>query len=195
MLAAGSSLIGLLIFVAIAVISSMLKKRQEEPFEELPPELKPRRGSPPPQPPRAHSWQEELRRLLEERSAPPPLVREGQPTARPHLPPPPMLETEGDAGHIEVTLPAPQPFREPQFQSLPGLAPAQGRYAEATQLQERVTRHMTDLTSHRVGSTSVQRQSVTPEVRDVVGALRNPGTLRTAMMAAVILGPPRALEG
>ena len=194
MLAAGSSLIGLLVFLAIAVISAILKKRQEEPFEELPPELKPRRGSPSPQEPKARNWQEELRHLLEERSAPPPLVREGLPAARPHLPPP-LLETEGDAGHIEVTLPAPQPYLEPQFHSLPGLAPAQGRYAEATQLQERVTRHMTDLTHHRVGTTSVQRESVTPEVRDVVGALRNPRTLRTAMMAAVILGPPRALEG
>lgn len=191
MLAAGSSLIGLLVFLAIAVISSMLKKRQEEPFE-LPPELKPRRGSPPPQEPRARSWEDELRRLLEESPAPPPLVRE-VPPARSYLPPP-IPEAVGDAGHIEVDLPDPQPKIEPHFQNLSGLAPAQGRYAEAVQIQERVSRHMTDLTHHRVGNTSVQHQSVTPEVRDVVGALRNPRTLRTAMMAAVILGPPRALE-
>lgn len=189
MLAAGSSLIGLLIFIAIAVISSMLKKRQEDPGE-LPPELKPRRGPPPTGEPRARSWEEELRHLLEERSAPPPLMREASP-ARSYLPPPmPEVETPGDSGHIEVNLPVPQPYRE-----APGLVPAQGRYAEATQLQERVTRHMTDLTQHRVGTTSVQHLLVTPEVRDVVGALRNPRTLRTAMMAAVILGPPRALEG
>jgi hypothetical protein len=193
MLAAGSSFIGLLIFVAIAIISAMLKKRQEEPFE-LPPELKPRRGSPTPQEPRPRSWEEELRHLLEDRSAPPPLAREAVPTGQYHQPPP-LLETAGDAGHIEVTLPDPQPNIEPRFQSLAGLTQAQGRFAEVGHIHERVAQHMTDLTHHRVGSTSVQRHDVTPEVRDVIGALRNPRSLRTAMMTAVILGPPRALEG
>src|SRR5436189_6104307 len=69
-----TGLIGLLIFVAIAIISALTKKK-EEPFE-LPPELKPRGDRPKPP---TRSWEEELRRVLEQSAgpAPPPIVQHG----------------------------------------------------------------------------------------------------------------------
>ena len=73
MLADISGLIGLIVFVVIAIVSAVLK-RKEEPFE-IPPELRPRRDSPPQQRPAApRTWEQELRELLEQRPAPPPVV-------------------------------------------------------------------------------------------------------------------------
>src|SRR5436190_21640363 len=115
MFAGVTSLIGLIIFVAIAVISSLFKKKQDEPFE-LPPELKPRGDKPKPP---VRSWEEELRRVLEQSPAPRPIVQHMPalppttkiPRPAPRVPPPPRpaVEHGWDEGRIEVTLPAPQP--------------------------------------------------------------------------------------
>jgi hypothetical protein len=189
------SVIGIVIAVIVAAISMLFKKKEEEPFE-LPPELKPRRDKPP-QPPRAGNWEDELRRVLEQRPAPPPIVREVPPPIyRPAAPPPP-LPNEMEEG-IEINLPVPQPQIEPTFQPLAGLSESTQRYAAASSLQQRVQQHLHDVTTHRVGSTmtsTATQPGVAPQFRELVDAFRTPGGARSAIIASVIFGPPRGLEG
>ncbi|HTD68502.1 MAG TPA: hypothetical protein VK846_18425 [Candidatus Limnocylindria bacterium] len=194
MLNAEISIIGIIIVVVVWVLSWLFKKKEESQFE-LPPELKSQREKASP-PPAARSWEEELRRILEDRPAPappPPLVREVSPPPRVYTPPPPPLEV--DEPHIQVTFPTLQPRIERTFQPLQGLTEAAHRYGQALSLEERVSRHMGNVTTHRVGTTSVLRRELSPGVRDVLQGLRTPSGVRSAVIAQVILGPPRALEG
>jgi hypothetical protein len=194
MLADISGLIGLIIFVTIAIISSLVKRKQEDEFE-LPPELKPRRDQPPRPPrPAAREWEKQLRQLLEERPAPPPILHE-VPTPpspmRPVFRAPPTKEIEP---HIEVSMPAPHARVEPTFQRLPGLTQSEARYTEAVTLQERVTQHLAEVTRRPVGSTSVIHSAASPQVREILSTIHSGEGIRRAMLASFILGPPRALE-
>jgi hypothetical protein len=200
-LAAGiASLIWLVVFVVIAVVSSFFKKKSEsEETWELPPELKPRRDELPPlQRPAASRWEEELRRTLQQHpapAAPPPIVqplppREVRPVYR-HVHEDPTAE---EAPHIQVALPVPPPFTEHVFQPLPGLMESTQRYAQAATLEERVQKHMQSVSGQRVGTTSVQHTELAPEVRGLVDSFRNPKGARSAILASIILGPPRAFD-
>ncbi|HWN97379.1 MAG TPA: hypothetical protein VNT99_20270 [Methylomirabilota bacterium] len=208
MLADISGLIGLVIFIAIAIIASLLKRKEDGDFE-LPPELKPRRDKPPRQPSaQPRNWEQQLRELLEERSAPPPIVEEVQPPeiawegptppvfipsahTRPTERPSHHVHTES---HIDVASRTPHPQIQPSFQHLPGLTDPGAGYADASHLQERVAHHLAEATRHRVGITSVLRHETSHEIRDAIGLVRDHKTIRAAMIASVILGPPRALE-
>lgn len=214
MFAGISGLIGLVIFIAIAIISSLLKKKEESDFE-LPPELKPRRDKPSREPSAApRNWEEQLRQLLEQRPAPPPIVEEVQPpemaweaqsppvfipptrpraVERPAQPTLPLPHTHREA-HIDVPLRTPNPQIEPSFQNLPGLTESGARYADAAHLKERVAFHMAEVTRHRVGSTSATRHEISPEARDAISLVKDRKAIRAAILASIILGPPRALE-
>ena len=96
--------------------------------------------------------------------------------------------------HIEVSLPPPHPNVEPVFQQLPGLTESTQRYAEAMTLEQRVIKHMGDVTSHPVGTTSVLRRELAPEIGNAVNAIRTHNGARSAIFASIILGPPRAFE-
>jgi hypothetical protein len=195
---AGFSIIGLIIVAIIWILSAIFKKKEEGGDQfELPPELKPRRGQAPPQPV-ARSWEEELRRVLEQPAAPPPppMIREAvsapQPIHRTHVPmPAPVAVIEP---HIQVTLVSPHQHVQPAFQHLPGLTDSSERYAQAMSLEERVTRHMGDVTSHRVGTTAAVHREFAPELYDAVSAIRTRRGARSAILASIIIGPPRALE-
>jgi hypothetical protein len=200
-LAAGiSSLIWLVVFVVIAIVSSFFKKKAESEDEwELPPELKPRRDELPPlQRPAASRWEEELRRTLQQHpapAAPPPIIqqlppREVRPVYR-HVHEDPTAE---EKPHIQVALPAPQPFTEHVFQPLPTLTESTQRYAQAATLEKRVQKHMQSVSGQRVGTTSVQHMELAPEVRALVDSFRNPKGARSAILASIILGPPRAFD-
>src|SRR5215213_1021288 len=198
MFAGLDGLIGFVVFVVIAIITAFLKRKEEEPFE-IPPELKQRRDQPPrpsQPPPAKRNWEEELRKLLGETPAQPPVVRQPppplppvRPVVRSYKPAP-----EPQDPHIQVALPAPNPRIKPAFQTLPGLTESDSRYAGASHLQERVAHQLADVTRHRVGTTSVERRAASVETREVVAMLREPAGMRHAVLASVILGPPRALE-
>jgi hypothetical protein len=191
---AGFSVLGIIIVVVVWALSALFK-RKEDDQTELPPELKGPRSRKPAQPPVARSWEEELRRVLgQPAAAPPPLVREVPPPVQQvHRPrvsaPPPPIEP-----HIQVTLPPPRPRIEPMFQQLAGLTEATQRYEQAMTLEQRVTKHMGDVTSHRVGTTTVVRREIAPEVFQAISAVRTGQGARAAVLASIILGPPRALE-
>ena len=191
MFAASSiNLIGLIIVAAIWLLSAIFK-RKEVDETELPPELKPRRGQTP-APPAASNWEEELRRVLGEPAGePPPIIHESRPLPRRAPAPPPVPAYEP---HIQVSLPDPQPRIEPHFQPLPGLTESTARYAEAMTLEQRVTRHMSDITRSPVGTTAAVRREIAPEVFEAVSAIRTQRGARSAVLASIILGPPRGIE-
>jgi hypothetical protein len=186
------NLIGLLIFAVIAILSAVLKKKEKDEEEtfELPPELKPRRDQN--EPPK-RSWEEELRKLLEDRLPPTPVVRPTPPIHRPFAPP--VIEPTWAEPQSETHLPAEPPPMEPAFAGPAGFCPPDARFSDAAHLQERVALHMADVTQHRVGSTSVQRVKVSPEILEVSEMVRSRRGARAAIIASIILGPPRALEG
>lgn len=185
------NVIGIIIAIVVTIVASLVKKKQPADEWELPPELKPRRDHPPqsPQPPKVSRWEEELRRVLQEHPAQPPVVR----PVPPPMPPVPEFQPEYEP-HLQVELPTPQPQIEHAFQPLAGLTEATQRYASATALEQRVQQHMQTVTTHRVAATSVKHTDVAPEIRALVQSLRHPQTARTAILASIILGPPRALE-
>jgi hypothetical protein len=196
MLADIGNLVGLLIFAIIAILSAVLKKKQkaEEEDFELPPELRPPRDREPA--PRARNWEEELRNLLEERPTPPPVVRH-IPHARPAVPPPIMQPAESDWMETETSSEGPQHIPAPRFETVPFVPleeqAAARRFAEATALHDRVA-HQYLPGIHHAGTTSVERAKQSEEIVAVKDLLRTGRGARAAVIASIILGPPRALE-
>jgi hypothetical protein len=192
MLADIGNLIGLLVFAVIAIVSAMLKKKEkqdEQPFE-LPPELQPRRERS--QAPPSRSWEEELRALLEDRQPPPPIVQQVPPPAPP-LARPPVVQPHWSGHRAEVVLPPPQP-REPVIHRPARLPQAEPRISAAAHLQDQLTEHFGETMRRRKGTTFVQRTAASAELLEVKQMLRSPRGVRAAIIASVILGPPRALE-
>jgi hypothetical protein len=182
------NVIGIIIAIVVTIVASLVKKKQPADEWELPPELKPRRDAAP-QPPKVSRWEEELRRVLQEQSPQPPIVRQVPP------PIPPVQEYQPEyEPHMQVELPTPQPQIEHAFQPLAGLTEATQRYTAATALEQRVQQHMQTVTTHRVLATSVQHKMLAPELREVMNSLHQPKGVRAAILASVILGPPRAFE-
>lgn len=209
-------LIIVLIFAASSAFFSWLKKRGEAGRSQpAPPPIPGQREVPPPiLPPQAQNWEEELRKLLQGvEPAPPPLppppVIVQQPRRVP--PPPPMISPPP----AEEESPAP-----PMFQPMPvlnqsaeaferarrldetaaqevdkgsTLAAAAQAFLVGSQLDDRMAEHMRQVTLRPVGSTGVTSGERTAEATAALQLIRNPRSVRTAMIASVILGPPRAL--
>jgi hypothetical protein len=190
------SIIGIIIAVVVAIVAAFLKRKQPEEEWDLPPELKPRRDQPPPQP-AARSWEEELRRVLQDRPAPPPIVQPvPPPIPRPVMPRPaiPQAMEYDPEPHLQVELRVPPPQIEHTFQPFAGLTEATQRYAQAASIEQRVQQRMKHVTTHRAGTTSVQHTAMAPELLALVASLHNHKGARAAILASVILGPPRAFE-
>jgi hypothetical protein len=197
MFAGIDSLIGLLIFVLISVLASWLQKKQRTE-EQAPPTL-PRRpraqGAPAPgreEPARQKvDWEEELKRLLEGEPAepppppPPPIVVVSQP--RQPAPPPLLRQAE-----TVPTSPEHSPV-EVTFTPLPGLTESAQAYAEASTLEEKVQQHLRQVTQKPVAMTHVQHREPSRAAQDALTLLRDRRSVRSAVMASVVLGPPRAL--
>lgn len=206
------TLITLLIFFLISGISAWLSKKQQAGQEEPQPPPQPRRPRParpvrpgptPAQPqappPRQTSWEEELRRLLqgesEEEPAAPPVItapppRQPPPVTRPTAAPPPLpkrqpapvLKSDDD---MEKGLPV----------KLTGLKEAAASYLHASQLDKKVEAHMRGI-EHRVVThkTAPMVKVVAPELIQARALLRDQRSLRSAIIASVILGPPKAMQ-
>jgi hypothetical protein len=181
-----NNVIGIIVAIIVTIIASLVKKKQPDEEWELPPELKPRRDQPPqsPQPPKVSRWEEELRRVLQEQPAPPPIVR-------PALPPPLVQMQEyqpsPDEGFSE----------EPVVPRRHVLTEAAESHAHAATLLQRTQEQLHQLHSstHRAAApASVHHVEPAPEIRALVNSLRHPHTARTAILASIILGPPRAFE-
>lgn len=193
--------------VVISMIHSWLQKRKGEPEDDPSPwpTARPRRAAPPPinqpsspqAPPKAESWEDELRRLLqgdEPAQPPPPVVVQIPPPAPPPLParesrrsrPAPVVVPQVEtSGEMEVGLPVQMPTLEQSAQA----------YLRASNLEARVAEHMRNVdarvTSHVVAE--VKREK-SPAIREALALVRNRQSQRAAVIAGIVLGPPKALE-
>ena len=194
----------LLFFAAAAVVSAWLKRKQGQGDETWRHEQAPRTpgsgpaspaGAPPaPRPPRPVSWQEELRRLLEEGQPATPPVLEPQPPpvqprapipGPPRLPPAPPVLAPAELSEEDVGLPV----------HLPSLQEAAQSFLQASHLdqtvQDRMERVDKQVSQHRLLS-SVRAMPL--EMVQARALLRDPVSLRAALIASIILGPPKAFE-
>jgi hypothetical protein len=193
---------GVLIFIVISIIASWMQKKQQQGRNEgeqpAPPPLPRRKRAPGPTPtqpaePQPLSWEEELKRLLDGSlaepppppAAPPPIIAE---TRRP-VPPPPPPPREFTESTYEVTR---SPV-EVSFKPLPPLTESVHAYADASSLEQKVGQHMRDVTHHPIKLTHAQQRPVSQSRGQARALLGNRESLRTAILASVVLGPPRAL--
>jgi hypothetical protein len=196
-----------LIFLVVVAIISMLhswwKKKRGEPETEAEsepwPSQKPSRpptappaGRPAPLPSKAASWEEELRRLLQ-----------GEEPARP-TPPPVVVQVPPPLPRV-VSRPAPRPVVieqvDPDMEKglpvqMPSLEQSAQAFLRASQLESKVATNMQrvdqQVTTHpKLG---LKRQ-VAPEIRQAIGLVRNRQSQRAAIIAGIVLGPPKAMEG
>lgn len=146
--------------------------------------------SPPPLPPVQPRW-DPTRDVLREtraKTVPPPLPRHPRGPVRPPTHADPAIN---QSAHIE-SAPAPS-------QELATLAPADDAYALAAGPETRVAAHLREVDEAIANASPdhVRERSGgrSAEMEQVLALLRQPKTARQAVMATVILGPPRALEG
>lgn len=187
------NVIGIIIAIVVTIIASLVKKKQPDDEWELPPELKPKRDQPPQStPPKVSRWEEELRRVLQEQPAPPPIVR-------PVTPPPPIYQQPPPLAQREEYQSSPDEgvSEEPAVPRLHTFAEASENYTHAASLLQRTQAQLHQLhgPTHRAAPpASVRHVEPAPEIRDLLKMLRQPQGARAAILASVVLGPPRAFS-
>ena len=228
-----STLITLVVYVAISALSSWLKNRNaEKSADELPPPpLIPRRGqpnrpSPPAREQKPVSWEEELRRLLEGESpaAPPPqpIIIERRapepPPLRPVTQTPPRLaagrravaeeEQSAEGGGLAVDMPTLSQAASTQAYAAQvderagkrlrqggAFAAANASHVRASQLHELTAARMRRVSEQTPAMMAVTtRVSRTTEGVRVSAMLRHPESVRTAIVASIVLSQPKATE-
>lgn len=208
------SLIAFVVILLLSGLSNWLRQRKgvppaapEEEEAETPPPLRPLRRareteepapeSAPPQTP--FDLERELRRLFGEEPAPPP------------PPPPPPLIEAAPAESAPPRLPTPTPASTTSLDALPApsreiatLAEAEAAYQRASALDElarakvEAARARAEaaklLAAQRRAEAAARLRGRPPEVEAVLTALQSPRTARQAILATIILGPPKALD-
>lgn len=207
------TIIGLLI---LSAISSWLQRRSQQAGEEPWPEG----GRPPAQPPaerrapkpgeegqrprpsRLEDWEAELRRLLEgggeeehRKPAPPVITKPAAPT-----PPAPQRP----ARPLPIPVPTEKPLTVPPVieSGEGGPSESSGRfhgalsgYRDAQNLQGAIeNRMLAAAASRRQRSLPGQTTRLARKMPPVGAMLRSPSDVRLAMVASIVLGPPKAME-
>ena len=197
-------------FVIAVAIFNWIKRRSEGPPEtgserNLPPpprSTRPSAGTAPPPvapmpPARKRDWEEELRRLLEGETttaAPP----ERAPQETHSVPPPPPLPAPPPV--YSRPLPSPmQPVAVEPARGLPvelaGLTASAQSYQRASQLDEKVAEHLRAIANQVEQHKVVAKGGIASvEVAETLALVRDPRSLRSVIMASVILGPPKSLQ-
>jgi transcription termination factor NusB len=89
-------------------------------------------------------------------------------------------------------------FAEAPSARLATMAESTAALQRASHLHDGVTRHLEQIDAqterHLVKAPASRRRSVSPEVAQAVSLTRSPRSARQAVVAALILGPPKALE-
>jgi len=198
-LAIPNQLIFLLVVVVLSMLHSWWKKRKGEPETEAESESWPSRpptappaGQPAQPPSKAASWEEELRRLLQ-----------GEEPARP-TPPQVVVQVPPPLPRV-ASRPAPRPIviekSDPDMEKglpvkMPSLEQSAQAFLSASQLESKVAAHMQrvdqQVTTHK--KLGLKKQ-VAPEIRQAIGLVRNRQSQRAAVIAGIVLGPPKAMEG
>lgn len=203
------SLLIFLVFIALSAISTWLQKRRQAE-EDDPDALEMPRRSPPsfgrprppaqsqrgPEPPRQilTDWQEELRRLLEgDRYEPP---RAGPPPSAELAPPSPLRPAS-------VAAPVPPPLRKSVAEAVATAARPVGEdaataYHRAQELHAQAAAKLLEVRrqteQHQRSGRLPSRGSTGYDIRAARALLASPQSARQAIVASMILAPPKALE-
>ena len=153
------------------------------------------------------NWEEELRRLLSGEEPPPKPPPEAerpfQPVTieQPHSAPPPLI------ARPPLEKYAPPPRAAPRMAAaeravavqLPALTESTTSYRRASHLHEETgerLKRVEEMTErHLIKVPTANRQPVSIEAACAISTIRNPGTARQAVIASLVFGPPKALEG
>jgi hypothetical protein len=67
-------------------------------------------------------------------------------------------------------------------------------YDRASQLDKKMSEHIQLVPGQHVQTTSVTHRTASPEVTQVISLFKSGRTARQAVIASIILGPPKALD-
>jgi hypothetical protein len=205
------ALLTILFLAGAAIVHSWLKKKQEKEADTWLDDTRspdderhsPSRRAPAQPRPQPTNWEEELRRFLEGERSPP--------AAPPQSPaPPPLIRPEPVVTRIPAPSPPPlvfQPASRPAaFEQsdegeglpihMPELSEAARAFERASQIEAKVGEQLRQATrtliTHRpaLQGTSARRVAAS----DALVLFKHPQSLKAAIVASVVLGPPRALE-
>ncbi len=148
-----------------------------------------------PRPARKTDWEEELRRLLGgDQSSPPPTPplivyeqpRPTPPSAEPaRMTRPPLTRAVTMRTEPQVATPVP----------VPGFAESIQAYQRASQLDVKMAEHLSQIAEQvRTHSAGQKVQAAAADIVQGVSFVRDPQSIRSALVASMILGPPRGLE-
>ncbi|HKI72147.1 MAG TPA: hypothetical protein VKA81_07215 [Verrucomicrobiae bacterium] len=154
-------------------------------------------------------WEEQLRRLLDGEMP----VAKPPPVAPPPIQPVIVQEPKHSPPQGPVIAAAPVARTAPLALSGPGTAEAAktvevhlqalkesaAAYQRASHLHEGVAEHLKrveEMTEHHPGKVpTAHRPGFSAEAAQTIALIRNPHTVRKAMIASLIFGPPKTLEG
>jgi hypothetical protein len=206
------SLITTIVIIVIAAVATWFKKLGQPKEDEdsrtrrpLNPSSQPRPSSTPRPQSGPVSWEEELRRLLEGETPaappptrPPPVVITQAPRPIPVAPPPLPRPTFAPQPPRPVpviisTPPVPVAYQTPS-RPLATFQESSQAYERASTLGSTVSQHIESVPGQAVQLTTVARNQVSPELQQAVSLFQNARSARQAIIASIILGPPKALE-
>lgn len=148
----------------------------------------------PPQPPAA-SWEDELRRLLQ-----------GEEPSRPAAPPVVVQSAPPPLPNASVSRPAPVPRVVSESRSdvdmntglnrqAPSMLESAQAFLHGSMPSTEVARHMQQAHPHvATHETLSLKKQVPPAIRQAVSLVRDRQSQRAAIIAGIILGPPKAME-
>jgi len=162
-----------------------------------------------PRPKATSDWEEQLRRLLDGEMP----VAKPPPVAPPPIRPVIVQEPKAAPPQRRVAAAAPAASTAPLALSGPGTAEtaktvevhlqalkeSAAAYQRASHLHEGVAEHLKrveEMTEHHPGKVpTAHRPGFSAEAAQTIALIRNPHTVRKAMIASLIFGPPKTLEG
>ena len=204
----------LILIIAIVIISLLhiwWKKRNGEGDEDAapwsgqpqrrPPVAPPASRPSGPSPTKASNWEDELRRLLQgedpARPVPPPIVVQQAPPPLPGaIPPRPAAQR-----------PAPMPRPEPVAQvdsdmgsgwsaQRPSMVESAQAFLHGSMAESQLAGHIQREHSEvAIRPIFELKKKASPEIRQAVALVRNRQSQRVAIIAGIILGPSKAMEG
>ncbi len=148
---------------------------------------------PAPRPARKTDWEEELRRVLGgEQSpppSPPPVIVYHEPRATPPLPAPTPLTRLPRAVTMRVEA------KEPVAVPVPGFVQSIEAYQRASQLDVKMAEHLSQIAEQvRTHAVEQKEKASAAEIVQGISFVRDPQSIRSALVASVILGQPRGLD-
>lgn len=196
------------------------ERQREAPLPPHAPEPDHAPPSPAPQPEKARDWEEELRRLFGgEPAPPPPAPRPVTEPPTPIAPPPPVVLAPPRTQRVPELeeAPEPAPVALPQGTHFPRTAEAldttdgpefilaplkdsASAIERARQLRAAASARLHPIvaqteTHARATTAATVTHPASPEVLQLIAQLRHPRAARQAILASVVLAPPKAFDG